>query len=178
MRRQKVLRTLRRKKRLHAKSRMFVQKDLEEQVIRKLAEGRGFLPPGLPCLAQLTEDAHEQVVFQHIAAYSGWLSPPFTDDEKIRGAQVLKQDDCPRSKYEALFDERPSFDAIRESFLVTEDPQRKHITSMLQEMVTRKSIPGNCEKKIASFIEELIAARSEWKSSVNVYLTLVRCTFA
>ena len=55
---------------LHAKSRMLFQKDLEEEVIRKLAEGRGFLPPGLPCLAQLTDDAHEQVIFQHIAAYS------------------------------------------------------------------------------------------------------------
>ena len=44
---------------------------------------------------------------------------------------------------------------------------------MLQEMVTRKSIPGNCEKKIASFIEELIAARSEWKSSYPDFAALV-----
>ena len=38
------------KRRLRAKSRMFFQKDREEEVIRKLTEGRGFLPPGLPCL--------------------------------------------------------------------------------------------------------------------------------
>ena len=57
------------KKRLHARSRMFFQKDLEEEVIRKLAERRGFLPLGLPCLLQLTYYAHEQVLFQHMADY-------------------------------------------------------------------------------------------------------------
>ena len=86
---------------------------------------------------------------------------------------MLKPGDCPRSKCEALFDERPIFDAIRESFLVTEDSQRERITIMLQEMVTRKSIPGNCEKKIVSFIEELVAARSEWKSSYPDFAELV-----
>ena len=152
---------------------MFFHKALEEEVIRKLAERRGSLPLGLPYLAQLTDDAHEQVLFQHMAEFRDWLSPPSADDGKNRGTQMLKLDDCPRSKYEALFDERPIFDAIRESFLFTEDPQRKHITSMLQDMVSRKEMPGNCETKFVSFIEELLAARSEWKSSYPDFAELV-----
>ena len=86
MRRQKVLRTLRGENVCMPRVVRF-SRDLEQEVIRKLAEGRGFLPPGLPCLAQLTDDAHEQVPFQHIAAYRDWLSPPFIDDGKFRGTQ-------------------------------------------------------------------------------------------
>ena len=94
-------------------------------MIREVAERCGYLPVGVPALLDLSDRAFNGILYSdENQDYQAWLGPPVSEDGFVRGTREDAPEQCPRSKYEALFDNRPIFDAIREDFLKRADPIR------------------------------------------------------
>ena len=123
---------------MRRKSRVFFHKSLEAEVVRKLAETFSLVPEGLSCLAQMSDEEHAHVVSENIAQYGSWLCRPYNDDGYIRATKELAPAECPRTKYEALFDERPIF-GIRDDFLILSDSdtQREKMFESVKRHRTR-----------------------------------------
>ena len=65
------------------------------------------------------------------------------------GTRQKRPDQCPRSKYEVLFDNRPIFDAIRFHFLVSADPKMKvdRVINVLEKLNVAEAVPSELEVK-------------------------------
>ena len=104
--------------RLRCKSREFFCPAHEMQFVRVLAQHCECLPFAAPAILDLSDDDFGRFYAEH-AQYSEWLGPCVGNDGTIKGTRVVPPANCPRRKYEALFDTRAAFDAIRESFLLS-----------------------------------------------------------
>ena len=76
-------------------------------------------------VGSVRQDFQRYLYSEENQGYQAWLGPPGNEDGFVRGTRELAPGQCPRSKYEALFDNRPIFDAIREDFLKRADPESK-----------------------------------------------------
>ena len=160
---------------------MFFNKTLEAEVVRKLAETFWLVPRGLPCLAQLSDAEHEQVVREHIAEYGAWLCRPYNDDGYIRATRELAPAECPRTKYEALFDERPLFGGIRDDFLILSgsDTQRVNVLRALKDIVQEQQLCSSCQRQVMNFInalrerkviDEMSSQTSKWQHGMLMWM--------
>jgi hypothetical protein len=147
---------------LRRKCRVFFNKTLEAEVVRKLAETFSLVPEGLSCLAQMSDEEHAHVVNENIAQYGSWLCRPYNDDGYIRATRELAPAECPRTKYEALFDERPLFDGIRDDFLVLSgsDTQRVNVLRALKDIVQEHKLSNSCQRQAMNFTNALREAQS------------------
>ena len=87
----------------------------------------------------------------------------------VLGTRQQRPVQCLRSKYEALFDDRPIFDAIRFDFLVSADPSMKldRVINMLESMNAADAMPNELRKKIARFIEDLTESNTSRRISTG-----------
>jgi len=128
-------------------SRRFLHPEIEELVVRPLAICLGYLP------ADVEIDANQNGVSivgevanaQYFMEYEGTRSA-CTIDGYVRGTRLAFPHEGPSSKYAALFDGRPEFDAIREAFLVGSDPEStvKLFIGVRQERARSRCLRGGC----------------------------------
>ena len=112
------------KQRVVAASSSFFSDALEEDFIRPIAVELQYIPANndvrnsdILGLAQLAHVHPQQSYF---------LQPADDEHGYIRGTRRIQFPlDGPKSMYDALFDSRPEFDALRQTFLVHEDPESR-----------------------------------------------------
>ena len=113
-------------------SRKFFQTNIEAAVVRPLAVQMGYIPADVDVFA-LTEierkHLSEQPCNNEFLKDAFWSS---NGNHFVRGTQAPFPVIGPSCKYIALFDDRPEFDALRLSFLISADPEQ-----LLQTFVTK-----------------------------------------
>ena len=108
-----------------AESRIFFDVMQEAPLVRPLAIRLGYLPFDAVILVE-NEALRVNLSSSEASSHSCDGAASAHDEAGyIRGTRILFPPDGPQCKYSALFDPRPEFDAIRESFIVQCDPEQQ-----------------------------------------------------
>ena len=137
-------------------SRDFFQMNNEAAVVRPLAMQMGYIPADVDVFA-LTEIERKHLSEQ--PSNNEFLKDAFwcvNGNHFVRGTQAPFPVIGPSCKYIALFDDRPEFDALRLSFLISADPEQ-----LLHTFVT----------KLQSLVQESIEALSA--QQIQICLTFL-----
>ena len=108
-------------------SRAFFRPEFERNVVRPLAVRCGYM---IADVDLITAANGCTVSLRHASLFRDrFVSPGLeraqTEDGYVKGTRIKFPADGPDCKYCALFDARPEFDALREIFLITADPNSK-----------------------------------------------------
>ena len=98
------------------RSRCLFTADHESLHVRGFAQKLNYLPSELEVHVVAGQVRVSKADLQRDGKCEG-LQPAHGSDGFIRGTRVAFPDDGPSCKYEALFDQRPVFDALREAFM-------------------------------------------------------------
>ena len=133
-------------------------------MIREVAERCGYLPVGVPALLDLSDRAFNGILYSdENQDYQAWLGPPVSEDGFVRGTREDAPEQCPRSKYEALFDNRPIFDAIPQDFLKRADPKSKlkRVRLILEDLLQTDHVPHHSRALVDAFVNDLKTTDSD-----------------
>ena len=118
----------------------------------------------MPALLDLSDKAFNGILHSDLThAYQTWVGPPVNEDGFARSTRELTPEQCPRIKCDAVFDNRPIFDKIREDFLVSAHPDSKlkRVRQILEGLLRTDHVPHHSRALVVAFVSDLKAADSD-----------------
>ena len=151
-------RNAQRREHLKQACRDFFTADVEATAVRPLASACGLIPG----TANYMHESEDDLCTLAGSDPNSWLRPAYEqvgDQRFVRGQYRMPFPvNGPRSKYAALFDPNPCFDALRLAFV--EEPQPCGSRKAIQGNLRCSMCPSACRTRLETFLEAIVEFES------------------